>query len=181
MCTNDLIDDLKGEFELPTIVYTPYTIFSNKIPLFDINFFNPMESVDDNGSSTKDIGFINEESINSEIALNGITLEYIYDILSNSSKQEEFTKMKEEITEEMKNLNWGEEVAYGEYTLKKQNENGQNYYKLMLKNGASIRTTSSDKVYLLVAYAYLNSDKLFDTYTSEIKSLMEKAKSSSDR
>ena len=45
---DSFIDDLKGEFELPTIVYTPYMIFSNKIPLFDINFFNPMDDINEN-------------------------------------------------------------------------------------------------------------------------------------
>ena len=33
--------DLKGSFELPFIMYTPGLIFSNSIPLFDINFINP--------------------------------------------------------------------------------------------------------------------------------------------
>ena len=36
-----VITGLSGEYELPTIQYTPFAIFSNKIPLFDINFFNP--------------------------------------------------------------------------------------------------------------------------------------------
>lgn len=54
-CTNKLIDDLKGEFDLPTIIYTPYTIFSNKIPLFDVNFFNPMPAVNEDGESTVQI------------------------------------------------------------------------------------------------------------------------------
>lgn len=58
VCTNKLIDDLKGEFDLPTIVYTPYTIFSNRIPLFDINFFNPMPSVNEDGESNVEIATI---------------------------------------------------------------------------------------------------------------------------
>lgn len=33
--------DFRGEFDIPTIVYTPFAIFSGIIPLFDINFFNP--------------------------------------------------------------------------------------------------------------------------------------------
>ena len=33
--------DWKGQFELPFIMYTPGRIFSNSIPLFDINFINP--------------------------------------------------------------------------------------------------------------------------------------------
>lgn len=37
------IDDIKGEFELPTIQYTPEEIFANRIPMFDINFFNPRQ------------------------------------------------------------------------------------------------------------------------------------------
>lgn len=37
----NLIEGLKGDFDIPTIVYTPYTIFSGQIPAFDINFINP--------------------------------------------------------------------------------------------------------------------------------------------
>ena len=39
--TNEAIEDFKGEFDIPTIVYTPFAIFSGLVPLFDINFFNP--------------------------------------------------------------------------------------------------------------------------------------------
>lgn len=181
MCTNDLIDDLKGEFELPTIVYTPYTIFSNRIPLFDINFFNPMRAVDDDGNSTKDIGSITERDINSEAPLNGITLKYLDDVLSNSSKKEEFTKLKNEIIEKMNNLNWGEKVKYGEYTLEKRNEGGVNYYYLTLKDGASLYTASAEKVYLMASYAYLNNRNNFTEATNKMKTLMEKAKSNNDK
>ena len=37
--------NLKGEFKLPNIWYTPSQIFSGSVPLFDINFFNPADSV----------------------------------------------------------------------------------------------------------------------------------------
>lgn len=57
--TNELVDGIKGEFDLPTIIYTPYTIFSNKVPLFDINFFNPMSSLDENGNSIQVITSVN--------------------------------------------------------------------------------------------------------------------------
>lgn len=33
--------DFKGEFEIVQIEYTPFAIFSNKVPMFDVNFFNP--------------------------------------------------------------------------------------------------------------------------------------------
>lgn len=66
------IDDLKGEFDLPTIIYTPYTIFSNKVPLFDINFFNPLSDVGENGKS------ISEYTIN-------------YSDISNDSKLKAWT------------------------------------------------------------------------------------------
>lgn len=181
MCTNDLIDDLKGEFELPTIIYTPYTIFANKIPLFDINFFNPMGSVDDDGNSTKDIGYIAESDINSEAPLNAITLKYLDDAWSNSSIKEEFTKTKNEIIEKMNNLNWGEKVACGEYTLEKRNEGGANYYYLTLKDGGSLYTASADKVYLMAAYAYLNSFELFESCTEGMKKQLEKAKATENR
>lgn len=34
---------LSGDYDLPMIAYTPYAIFSNSIPMFDINFFSPNE------------------------------------------------------------------------------------------------------------------------------------------
>ncbi len=38
---NEAVEDFKGEFDIPTIVYTPFAIFSGLVPLFDVNFFNP--------------------------------------------------------------------------------------------------------------------------------------------
>lgn len=38
---DDTVNALTGEFDLPMIAYTPYAIFSNSIPIFDINFFSP--------------------------------------------------------------------------------------------------------------------------------------------
>ncbi len=38
------IKDFKGEFDIPTIVYTPFIIFSGMVPMFDINFFAPKSS-----------------------------------------------------------------------------------------------------------------------------------------
>lgn len=38
-------EKLKGEFDLPMIMYTPEAIFSNRIPLFNINFFNPVDDI----------------------------------------------------------------------------------------------------------------------------------------
>lgn len=35
------ISNFKGEFDIVQIEYTPFAIFSNKVPMFDINFFNP--------------------------------------------------------------------------------------------------------------------------------------------
>ena len=43
--TSNLIESLSGKFDLPQIRYTPYEIFSNQIPVFDINFINPMNSI----------------------------------------------------------------------------------------------------------------------------------------
>lgn len=39
----ELLNKLVGNFELPMIWYTPYAIFSNSVPIFDINFFSPNE------------------------------------------------------------------------------------------------------------------------------------------
>ena len=44
----DTIEALKGEFDLPMIAYTPYAIFSNSIPVFDINFFSPNDDTKGN-------------------------------------------------------------------------------------------------------------------------------------
>ena len=44
----DTIEALKGEFDLPMIAYTPYAIFSNSIPVFDINFFSPNDDTEGN-------------------------------------------------------------------------------------------------------------------------------------
>ncbi len=43
--TSELVDDIQGKFDLPMIRYTPYEIFSGQIPVFDVNFIEPMESV----------------------------------------------------------------------------------------------------------------------------------------
>ena len=41
IATKEVADEIEGEFELPLIMYSPEKIFSNEIPLFDINFINP--------------------------------------------------------------------------------------------------------------------------------------------
>ena len=41
VATKEFADEIEGEFELPLIIYSPEKIFSNEIPLFDINFINP--------------------------------------------------------------------------------------------------------------------------------------------
>ena len=43
--TSELVDGLQGKFDLPMIRYTPYEIFSGQIPVFDVNFIEPLESV----------------------------------------------------------------------------------------------------------------------------------------
>ncbi len=39
--TKEGVKDFVGYFDIPTIVYTPFAIFSGMIPMFDINFFSP--------------------------------------------------------------------------------------------------------------------------------------------
>ena len=41
---SEFASDLSGEFDIPIIQYTPYTIFSGQIPALDINFISPMET-----------------------------------------------------------------------------------------------------------------------------------------
>lgn len=43
--TTGLVGTLQGKFDLPMIRYTPYEIFSNQIPMLDVNFISPMDSV----------------------------------------------------------------------------------------------------------------------------------------
>lgn len=45
--SKQLIRDFKGSFDLPMIRYTPYEIFSNQIPLLDVNFINPMKKIEE--------------------------------------------------------------------------------------------------------------------------------------
>ena len=42
---NDLSEGLKGEFDIPMMSYTPYTIFSGQVPAFDVNFIDPMDDI----------------------------------------------------------------------------------------------------------------------------------------
>lgn len=63
-----LIDGIKGEFDLPTIYYTPEIIFSDKVPLFDINFFNPSEDKEDKII----VNLSNPESTGTADAWNGV-------------------------------------------------------------------------------------------------------------
>lgn len=37
----DAVLCFKGPFDIVQIEYTPFAIFSNRVPMFDINFFNP--------------------------------------------------------------------------------------------------------------------------------------------
>ena len=53
--SKQLIRDFKGSFDLPMIRYTPYEIFSNQIPLLDVNFINPMKKIEEaNGLASID-------------------------------------------------------------------------------------------------------------------------------
>lgn len=45
--TSNMVETLTGKFDLPLIRFTPYEIFSNQIPVFDINFISPMDSVNE--------------------------------------------------------------------------------------------------------------------------------------
>lgn len=44
VCFSEFASDLSGEFDIPMIQYTPYTIFSGQIPALDINFIEPNPS-----------------------------------------------------------------------------------------------------------------------------------------
>lgn len=54
--TDSLVDGIQGNFDLPTILLTPDAIFSNSIPLLDINFFNPNNTfnIDIDGDGIQD-------------------------------------------------------------------------------------------------------------------------------
>ena len=98
-CTDDLIEGLKGEFDLPTILYTPYMIFSNQIPLFDINFFSPMESVFDGEGTETIFSFkLKEGEMLSDTEIKKILLSFDYILLNDEIagvEAEEKAKIKE--------------------------------------------------------------------------------------
>lgn len=54
-----IIEEAQGYYDLPMIRYTPYEIFSGQIPLLDVNFINPMDSIEE--TITDEDG--NEETI----------------------------------------------------------------------------------------------------------------------
>ena len=51
---NDLSEGLKGEFDIPMMSYTPYTIFSGQVPAFDVNFIEPMDDIVIQGNNNDD-------------------------------------------------------------------------------------------------------------------------------
>lgn len=62
---DDTVEALKGEFDLPMIAYTPFAIFSNTIPVFDINFFKPNDVTEgtlDFGQGDTQIQYASESS-----------------------------------------------------------------------------------------------------------------------
>ena len=91
--TNKFIDDIKGEFDLPTIIYTPYTIFSGQIPLFDINFFNPMETIDEYGNSEETL-----VSINGTEDVETLTIGCLTKVLEDTLNKAEFTDVLNQVT-----------------------------------------------------------------------------------
>ena len=60
------IAELTGKFDLPMIAYTPFAIFSNTIPVFDINFFSPNKNtegtLDLGQNSDAQVEFVSESS-----------------------------------------------------------------------------------------------------------------------
>lgn len=46
-CVSDYMANaaLPEDFVLPQIKLSPYEIFANQVPLFDVDFFNPMEDI----------------------------------------------------------------------------------------------------------------------------------------
>ena len=62
---DDTVEALSGEFDLPMIAYTPFAIFSNSIPIFDINFFSPKTETSGNvdmGEENAQIEYTSESS-----------------------------------------------------------------------------------------------------------------------
>lgn len=62
---DDTVEALTGEYDLPMIAYTPYAIFSNSIPVFDINFFSPDTDTEGNvdfGQGETEIQYASESS-----------------------------------------------------------------------------------------------------------------------
>lgn len=56
IAVNDMSSKLSGDFDIPMIAYTPYAIFSNSVPAFDINFIKPKEDVEDDSLNIEVLG-----------------------------------------------------------------------------------------------------------------------------
>jgi len=67
--TNELIDDISGVFDLPQIRYTPYEIFSGQIPVFDVNFIKPMESVKSESVGTEIVNSLKWELVDENVRM----------------------------------------------------------------------------------------------------------------
>jgi len=67
--TNELIDDISGAFDLPQIRYTPYEIFSGQIPVFDVNFIDPMESVESKSKGTEIVNSLKWELVDENVRM----------------------------------------------------------------------------------------------------------------
>lgn len=78
----DTVAALQGEFDLPNIIYTPFAIFANYIPVFNINFFSTNQSNSDN--QMLDSGAILQKTVSSwyvtfrNIAIIGLLCVLVY-------------------------------------------------------------------------------------------------------
>ena len=60
-----------GDFDIPQLAYSPFAIFANKVPMFDINFFNP-KTIDSKITPIQDQLKLQQEKVIYENRLNEI-------------------------------------------------------------------------------------------------------------
>lgn len=84
--TTGLVGTLQGKFDLPMIRYTPYEIFSNQIPIFDVNFISPMTSI----TERKEVKTEEEPETKEE----DVSEDY-YDFISEMDSTDYFGTMKQ--------------------------------------------------------------------------------------
>ncbi len=79
------IENLCGDYELPYIAYTPFSIFSNQVPIFDINFFSPTDYSSTNTDKVEDVEIKSNIISESSASILQETISSWYYVLRNTA------------------------------------------------------------------------------------------------